>query len=101
MTNCSGSIMFYTIPVHSDILECVCASTVLVKFSQSSMHDNFVCESDYIKMPANTCGFRKEWLSKYMCISEGDSKSIAVCRSCKKTINTASMGEAAIASHMK
>ena len=32
---------------------------------------------------------------------EGDSKSIAVCKSCKRTINIASMGEAVIASHAK
>ena len=32
---------------------------------------------------------------------EGDSKSIAVCKSCKKNINIASMGEAVIASHAK
>ena len=52
-------------------------------------------------MPANRCVFQKEWLSKYMSISEGDSKSIAVCKSCKKTINIAIMGEVVIASHAK
>ena len=52
-------------------------------------------------MPANRRLFRKEWLLKYTWILEGDSKSIAVCKSCKKTINIASMGEAAIASHAK
>ena len=52
-------------------------------------------------MPANRCFFRKEWLLKYTWILEGDSKSIAVCKSCKTNINIASMGEAAIASHAK
>ena len=52
-------------------------------------------------MPANRCLFRKAWLLKYTWILEGDSKSIAVCKSCKKTIKIASMGEAAIASHAK
>ena len=52
-------------------------------------------------MPANRRLFRKEWLLKYTWILEGDSKSIAVCKSCKKNINIASMGEAAIASHAK
>ena len=37
----------------------------------------------------------------YTWISEGDSKSIVVCKSCKKTIIIASMGEAAITSHAK
>ena len=48
-------------------------------------------------MLANRCLLRKEWLSKYAWILEGDSKSIAVCKSCKKTINIANMGEATIA----
>ena len=52
-------------------------------------------------MPANRCLFRKEWLLKYTWILEGDSNSIAVCKSCKKTINIASIGEAVIASHAK
>ena len=43
-------------------------------------------------MPGNRCLFRKAWLLKYTWILEGDSKSIAVCKSCKKTINIASMG---------
>ena len=52
-------------------------------------------------MPANRSLFRKEWLSKYTWILEGDSKANAVCKSCKKNINIASMGEAAIASMRK
>ena len=52
-------------------------------------------------MPANSYAFRKEWLPKYTWISERGSKSIAVCKSCKKTIYIDSMGEATIASHAK
>ena len=51
-------------------------------------------------MPANRCLFRKEWLSKNTWILDGDSKSIAVCKSCKKTVKITIIREATIASNM-
>lgn len=52
-------------------------------------------------MASRNCIFNKKWLLTYSWLVDHEDKRKAMCKHCKKVIDIASMGEAALKSHAK